>query len=493
MLHELDRVELHAADLQLSPDRTVGAALVIGMSTIFILAIVGGLMKAAQGNLIQMPPQTFYALLTLHGAGMISSVVLLTAVAHWYLLRTLLNLRVEVLLLALAAIVWGLLAAAIAVLVGGFGPGWTFLYPLPFIGTTWPVWSTGLFFFGVLFVGLGFAIYCIDILAGIVREYGGIINGLALDTLFPRLRRNDGKVAPPTVIAATMVAIDGLLTVAAGSVLVVDLLVRWASPHFPVDPLWIKNLTYFFGHTIANLTIYVSAGVIYAILPTYTQRPWHSNKIYALSWSTSLLFVPWAWPHHLYMDFVQAPWLQLFGEASTYVATIPAVVVTIFGALLLVYRSPMRWRVGSTFFVAGLLGWLVGGVAALLDATIPFNDVLHNTLWVPAHFHTYLLGGVFLFVIGFASYFVGEKAEPTRFVKVIEWLFFIGLVGFLLMFYAGGIEGVPRREAVQPSPGPVLAVLSTGFVVILLIGLTALLVEILLRGRHRQAEGGELS
>ncbi len=491
LARQLERTEFHAEDAGLSPRRVVGIGLVIGLITIYGLAMVGGIMKAAQGNLLHLAPETFYALLTLHGAGMIATVVLLTGVAHWYFLREHLTLRVEVLLFAVAAIVWGLLAAAVAVLVGGFAPGWTFLYPLPFVGATWPAWATGLFFFGVLFVGIGFAIYCLDILAGIVREYGSLLNGLALDTLIPRLRRADGKVAPPTVIAATMVAIDGILTVSAGTILVIALLGRWASPNFPIDPLWIKNLTYFFGHTIANLTIYVSAGVIYAVLPHYTQRPWHTNKIYAISWTTSLIFVPWAWPHHLYMDFVQAPWLQLFGEGSTYIASIPATVVTIFGALLLVYRSPMRWRIGSTMFVAGLLGWLIGGAAAMLDATIPFNDVLHNTLWVPAHFHTYLLGGVFLFVLGFASHFAGERAAPGRFAKTAEWLFFVGLGGFLLTFYAGGIEGVPRREAVQPAPGPFLADIATGFVVILLVGLTGVLLETLWRARHSAGQGGE--
>lgn len=480
--------ELHAAELGMTPRRMVGVGIVIGLVMVYVLAAIGGTMKAAQGNLVHLSPGTFYALLTLHGAGMISIVVLLTAVAHWYVLRDQLKLRVEVLMFSLGATVWGLLAAAAAVLFGGFAPGWTFLYPLPFLGT-WPAWSTGLFFFGVLFVGIGFAIFCLEILAGIIREYGTILNGLALDTLFPKLRRLDGKVAPPTVIAATMVALDGILTVAAGTVLVVALLAHWASPSFPIDPLWIKNLTYFFGHTIANLTIYLSAGVLYAILPIYAGRPWHTNKIYAISWTTSLIFVPFAWPHHLYMDFVQMPFLQIFGEASTYIATIPSTVVTIFGALLLVYRAPMRWRVGSVMFMAGILGWLVGGIAAMLDATIPFNDVLHNTLWVPAHFHTYLLGGVFLFVLGFASWFIGEREAPSRLVKLWEWVFFTGMVGFLLMFYAGGIEGVPRREAAPPAPGPELAAIATGFVVLLLIGLTALLIEMWVRARRHAVTG----
>jgi cytochrome c oxidase subunit 1 len=194
----------------------------------------------------------------------------------------------------------------------------------------------------------------------------------------------------------------------AGMVLSMALLARWAIPSFPIDPLWAKNLTYFFGHSVANLTMYVAAGVVYGLLPRYAGRPWKTSNVLSLAWVCSLIMVLFAYPHHLYEDFVQPAAVQLVGQTASYLASLPPAVVTIFGALLLVYGSRFRWTLGSIMLFAGLLGWAVGGIAALLDATIPLNFVLHNTLWVPAHFHTYLLCGVVLFGLAFVSDLVGE-------------------------------------------------------------------------------------
>jgi mono/diheme cytochrome c family protein len=95
-------------------------------------------------------------------------------------------------------------------------------------------------------------------------------------------------------------------------------------------------------------------------------------------------FVIIAYFHHMYMDFAEAQSVQYIGEIASYLAAIPVVVVTLYGVLL-VHRSGMRWTLGSMFLFAGMIGWVVGGFAPVLDATIPVNVDLHNTPWVPAH------------------------------------------------------------------------------------------------------------
>src|SRR5690606_41078339 len=90
--------------------------------------------------------------------------------------------------------------------------------------------------------------------------------------------------------------------------------------------------------------------------------------------------------HPRSLAFVQPGPVQLRGVMASYLSAIPVAVVTVYGGLMLVWRSGMRWALGSIFMYAGLTGWILGGVGALLDAAIPFNVVFHNTLWVPAHF-----------------------------------------------------------------------------------------------------------
>src|SRR5262249_36016607 len=132
----------------------------------------------------------------------------------------------------------------------------------------------------------------------------------------------------------------------------------------------------------------------------YTGRPWKANKLVAASWNLVLLLVMFAYLHHLYMDFAQPQWLQVTGQLSSYLISVPAAVVTIFSTLTLVSGSSMRLQMPSTLLYLGMMGWAIGGVAAVIDSTVMVNSRFHNTLWVPAHFHTYYVMGVVLMILG---------------------------------------------------------------------------------------------
>ena len=80
-----------------------------------------------------------------------------------------------------------------------------------------------------------------------------------------------------------------------------------------------------------------------------------------------LLIVLFAYFHHLYMDFVQPGTLQYIGQIASYASAIPASVVTLFGALLLVYHARMRWNLTSILLFLGLAGWAVGGIGAVIE------------------------------------------------------------------------------------------------------------------------------
>jgi cytochrome c oxidase subunit I len=105
------------------------------------------------------------------------------------------------------------------------------------------------------------------------------------------------------------------------------------------------------------------------------------------------------------------------------------------------------------------------------------NFAFHNTLWVPAHFHTYFLVGYFLMLWGFLYEFSGSARE--KLAKAGLSLVVVGGYGFLLMFYLGGTFGVPRRYAAYDSiplaslaaSGERLASVAAAFIVILIIGL----------------------
>jgi cytochrome c oxidase subunit 1 len=220
-------------------------------------------------------------------------------------------------------------------------------------------------------------------------------------------------------------------------------------------------------------------GLVYVALPRYTNRHWETSAVLAIAWWGTLIFVVTAEFHHLYMDFAEPRSLQYLGEAVSYLSGLPVAVVTVFGGALLVYRSAMRWSLGSLFIYAGFVGWVVGGIGALLDATIPFNLTFHNTLWVVAHFHTYLLGGVFFFVAGWVFHLLEETAGARSAVSMrwaVGLLVFGGEAMLLIPWYIAGAAGVPRRYSMQISPGPQLSLWASAGAILLLIGLLLALV-----------------
>jgi cytochrome c oxidase subunit 1 len=245
----------------------------------------------------------------------------------------------------------------------------------------------------------------------------------------------------------------------------------------PNDALLMKNLTFYFGHMLVNITMYFGVAMVYEIMPAYTGRPWKTNTLVVLSWNAVLALVMFAYFHHLYMDFAQPRWLQVLGQLSSYLISVPAAVVTIFSSLVLVYRSRTRWTLAPMLLYLGVMGWAIGGVAAVIDSTITVNTQFHNTLWVPAHFHTYYLMGVVLMILGAVYHLATSLAPEPENVKrsrVIAGHILVGGYGFLLTFYLAGADSVPRRYAAYPmeiARGALFANIGLVFSVVLFGGL----------------------
>ena len=132
-------------------------------------------------------------------------------------------------------------------------------------------------------------------------------------------------------------------------------------------------------------------------------------------------------------------------------------------------------------FFFGIIGWTIGGFAAIVDSTIPVNLTFHNTMWVPGHFHTYFLMGFALILLGIINHMLLKNInyKESKFEKISIILMTLGGYGFVLMFYIGGVLSVPRRFAEYSyipienvkNYGQELAVFATIFSIIFLIGL----------------------
>jgi cytochrome c oxidase subunit I len=452
-----------------------------GFATFLAMGVLGLLMRLDQAGVLLLPTDWFYRILTLHGSGMVSAILLAAMGGLAAAMSQTVRLSSRWLWTAYMIYVLSTGFVVLATLVGGFGAGWTVLHPLPYQGRIWGMWAGVVMYVGYLCVALGFLVYCVHVLVATSRSYGGLPNVLAWRYLFSGGRDTSVPLPYPADIAGTVVAINGIVAAVVGAAVLLPLFAQAAGLIGMVDALYAKNLELLFGHSLANLSIYLGAGLVYATLPLYTGRAWRTSWPVVLAWNLVIVLVLLPFSHHMYEDFVQPLPLQFLGEGASYAIVVPAFLVTIFGGLSLIYRSGMRWSVPSILIALGLWGWTFGGMGAVLDSTIAVNQVMHNTLWTPAHFHTYyLLGGV-AFDWAYLYYLIGDlsRARETRFSRAAAWLYGIGGAGFVLAFFVSGAESIPRRYATHLPAWQIIAQAAVPFVLILTLGIAWLAIEML--------------
>ena len=421
------------------------------------LALVGLLLRLIQSTGV-LSDHWFYALLTLHGAGMVAVTLMALAMTVWALLRNELPLRNSVSVLMYGLTLLSGVLVIVATLAGKFGTGWTFLYPLPEHPGPIAGWNTNwtyLYLIAVALLALAFAVWGFEILYAGIKRFGNPGRMFGLDIVTGRTKPGDPNTTNPTIIAAGVMAVEGIATVIPGALVIILMIISNADPSVKFPALVIKELIYFSGHMLVNFDIYLGAAIAYAVLPVYAKRAWPAAKTLIVAWWVIGVLIILPYWHHLYMDFAQPAGLDIIGQVASYGSALPSIAVTIFGAVLIVYRSGIRWSPAPLFIFAGFAGWTIGGTGALIDATPALNEYLHNTLWVPGHFHTYMALGAVMFLLGGVYHatplLTGRPLSErigsigARFILVGGWI----VVG---TFFTSGALSIPRRYAYVPIP-----------------------------------------
>jgi cytochrome c oxidase subunit 1 len=422
-----------------------------------VLALLGLLLRLTQSFGI-LNNQWFYAILTLHGTGMVAVALMALAMVVWYLVRSELNLSNRANVLIYGLTVAAAVLVLISTLVGHFGTGWTFLYPLPEHPGPIPGWSPNwayVFLVGVALLVVAFTVWGLEILRAGVARFGNPGRLFGLDILTGKKKGGDPDTTNPTILGACVMAVNGVFTAIPGAIIVVLMIIANADHSFHINALIAKELIFFTGHMLVNFEIYLGAAIAYAVLPYYTHRPWQLNRLVVFVWWVTAVGIMLPYFHHLYLDFAQPAGLAIVGQVASYASGIPVAVVTVFGGVLLIFRSGMRWRPAPLFIYAGFAGWIIGGTGALIDSTPGVNEYFHNTLWVPGHFHTYMALGAVMFLLGGVYHvtpvITGRELSDrvggiaAKFILVGGWI-------VVLAFFASGAQSIPRRYAYVTIP-----------------------------------------
>lgn len=461
--------------------RKITSLWIITILILFIVSIVLGiLMRLNQAGTIEELPVTFYVNMTVHGLTMIGIWFVAGMAAIDYLMNRYVKTSYTANVIAFVTTVLGVLMLWTSTFIGKFHAAWTFLYPLP-LKIMWAEWATPLFLIALTVLAVGWLIWSLSLMTQILKKYS-----ISQAFAWQHFTKNPKTETPPFILIS-MITLVGIITcLIAAAVLMVLFFAEYLSDGaFINDALLMKNLTFFFGHTIANEMLYLGLAVIYELFPEVSGRPkWKTTWYVALAWNCTLVFILAAFFHHLYMDFVQPEGFQIIGQLASYLASLPAAGITVFSILTAVYRTKINWSLPNLLFFIGTAGWVIGGLAAVIDATISNNIILHNTLWVPAHFHTYNAMGNVLFSIGFFYWFISqftEKITSKKFTNLTLTILLIGGIGFLLAFYIAGADSIPRRYSSYPeelAAGKPLALLGAIFATIYLIAILLFFITI---------------
>lgn len=449
---------------------------VISLLILFPFLILLGLtLRSAQSTLLSaelLPAERFYSILTLHGQGMVGLWFVAVMAGVCVELRKYIRLRMWVNWFAFLGTLLGVGLMVVATLIGKYGAGWYFLYPLAiFPKGVWQDWATYTFLSSIAILGVTWTVWNLDVLWGIARRYS-----LSAALSWHYITGRPGPEVPPFILIVTVSIIANLTGLISAVVMLALYGLELAGITDVSDALLMKNLLFLFGHLLVNIIMYLGVGLVYELLPEFADRPWKNSRWVAIAWNLVLVLIIIAYFHHLYMDFAQYKAVQIIGQATSYGVAIPSAVVSVYGTLALVWRARMQWSMASVMMYLGVMGWCVGGMGALIDSTIAFNTKFHNTLWVPAHFHTYFLLGVVLMILGGTFHLCSKLSglpENQRRSRLCTWLICGGGYGFVLMFYLGGANSIPRRYALYHeviSTGTLLAGTALVFITLLFVG-----------------------
>src|SRR5690625_2232494 len=434
--------------ITLTRNNTIIRQLIIAAAIVVVMMSFGVLMLLQQGGIIDFGPAAFYQFLTLHGTGMIGAAVLAAVAIMWYFLSHYVSLSKGILKLNIFLFLIGVIMVIIGVFSFDYAGTWTFLYPLPALSAgAWGKAGALLYLFGMQIIGLGLLILLIDCGRAIIKKYGSLGKGLGWDVIAGKKSEEDAP--PSTVVASTMVVIVNAAALISGTIVIIVNIITVINPSFTFDPLLAKNLTFAFGHILANSTIYMAVIAVYEILSRSTKRTWTANKGFLIAWTMSTVFTMLVYPHHLLQDTVMPTWALLMGQILSFANGLPVLVVTAYGALMIVYKSKIKWDMASALIFVSMFGWTAGVIPAILDSSIIINHVMHNTKWVPGHFHMYMGLGVVAMIFGFMYYLVkndvGLKSNPLD--RVAYVLYIISIMGVSFGFLTSGSLSTPRKFA----------------------------------------------
>jgi cytochrome c oxidase subunit 1 len=306
---------------------------------------------------------------------------------------------------------------------------------------------------------LGLILFAVGALVGV---------GIFFATLvIAREERTYQGSIPLVTFGALTAAIIAVYTIASGAIILIPTFLWSVGILSNIDPLMYKVVWWGMGHSSQQINVSAHVALWYAIAALTVGAQPLSEKVSRTAFLLYILFLQLASAHHLLVEpGISSEWKIFNTSYAMYLAVLGSMIhgLTVPGAIEAAQRrngftkgvfewlrkAPWGNPAFSGMFLSLVMFGFIGGISGVVLGTEQINLLMHNTLYVPGHFHGTVVAGTTLAFMA-ATYLVlplvfrREVAFP-RLAKIQPYLFGIGAAGISLFMMGAGTLGVPRRH-----------------------------------------------
>jgi cytochrome c oxidase subunit 1 len=394
-----------------------------------------------------LPADWFYLVLTAHGIDMLIFWIIFFEIAVLYFCAsTLLKCRIATPRIAWAAfwlMILGALMNNVAVFRGDSSVMFTSYAPMG----AHPTFYLGLILFAVGALIACFVFFGTLVIAKSERTYVGSV--------------------PLVTFGAVTAAIIAVFTIASGAIILIPTFLWSVGLVDHIDSLMYRTVWWAFGHSSQQINVAAHVSVWYAIAAIVFGAKPMSEKVSRGAFLLYIMFLQLASAHHLLADpGLTSNWKIFNTSYAMYLAVLASMVhgLTVPGSIEVAQRAkgynkgmfewlrkaPWGNPAFSGMFMS-LIGFgFLGGISGVMMGTEQLNLIIHNTIYVPGHFHATVVIGTTLAFMALTYFLVPvlfrrELMFPTM-AKWQPYLFGLGMMVFAVFMMGAGTLGVPRRH-----------------------------------------------
>lgn len=462
-----------------SAENLIKANAVVAVVFLLVGGIFGIMVALTRWKAVHLlPADWFYLALTAHGINLLIVWIIFFEMAVLYFASSvLLNCRLATPRWAwggFALMLIGAIVTNIAVLQGGSSVMFTSYVPLK---------ADPSFYAGVILFAVGALIGCFVFFGTLV--------------IAKQEKTYEGSV-PLVTFGATVAAIIAVFTIASGAIILIPTFL-WSIGYVShIDTLMYRTIWWAFGHSSQQINVAAHISIWYLISAVVLGAKPLSEKVSRGAFLLYILFLQLASAHHLLVDpGISSEWKIFNTSYAIYLAVLGSMVhgMTVPGQIEAAQRKkgytnglfewlrkcPWGNPAFSGMFISLILFGFLGGISGVVMGVEQINLIIHNTIYVPGHFHATVVAGTTLAFMAVTYLLIPlifqREIMFPKMAKLQPYVFGLGVAGISVFMMGAGTLGVPRRhwdisqaDAVLPYDFPGAANLMMG-----LNGMSALL------------------